>query len=307
MATVEKPEARFERPTWWWYTRIGIGLAVVVILLWLLLGFLWYAFSPVSEAGTFGDSFGMVNALFSGLAFAGVVLAIIIQVVELRVTWEEIEDSRIAQQQTAQQQYGAAMMSGIAALQALDEKRAKSFKQLLEQPTLLVLLISEYKNRMLLGAFVDHLVANPPDDSIKRIQVDPDLQDEVAANVTLCNELVEIADLAWRTRVALQALMHNGVDDKEQHWKVGIIGRVNQIDSKLASFCSKYEEVAVEETGELDLFREFCATNNLFDADPFHGRRTSDEHSAGNISHWTDHMLRLIVRSLMTRLNLVES
>lgn len=41
--------------------------------------------------GLFGDSFGAVNALFSGLAFAGVVVAIFLQREELRAQQEEFE------------------------------------------------------------------------------------------------------------------------------------------------------------------------------------------------------------------------
>ena len=45
-------------------------------------------------AGLFGDSFGAVNALFSGLAFAGVIYAIILQRKELQLQREELEATR---------------------------------------------------------------------------------------------------------------------------------------------------------------------------------------------------------------------
>lgn len=42
--------------------------------------------ATLGERGTFGDMFGAVNALFSGLAFAGVVVAIVLQSQELRAS-----------------------------------------------------------------------------------------------------------------------------------------------------------------------------------------------------------------------------
>ncbi|GAB5404576.1 MAG: hypothetical protein Aurels2KO_28070 [Aureliella sp.] len=44
--------------------------------------------------GTFGDSFGAVNALFSGLAFVGVIVAILIQSNELKLQRRELRLSR---------------------------------------------------------------------------------------------------------------------------------------------------------------------------------------------------------------------
>jgi hypothetical protein len=81
------------------------GGAVGILLLWggsaaLLL----YCF-PESEAhGTFGDMFGAVNALFSGLAFLGVIVAIILQRQELELQREELRASREAQQELARSQ-----------------------------------------------------------------------------------------------------------------------------------------------------------------------------------------------------------
>ena len=56
-----------------WLVITIIGLwAGSIILIYFLMGS-W------SDRGTFGDAFGSINALFSGLAFGGVVLAIILQ------------------------------------------------------------------------------------------------------------------------------------------------------------------------------------------------------------------------------------
>jgi hypothetical protein len=50
--------------------------------------------------GTYGDSFGALNTLFSGLAFAAIVLSIYLQSKEIRETRREVEEQR--SQQTKQ-------------------------------------------------------------------------------------------------------------------------------------------------------------------------------------------------------------
>lgn len=44
--------------------------------------------------GTFGDSFGALNTLFSGLAFAGIIISIFLQSEELKATRDEVEAQR---------------------------------------------------------------------------------------------------------------------------------------------------------------------------------------------------------------------
>lgn len=44
--------------------------------------------------GTFGDMFGGVNALFSGLAFGGIIITILLQRKELSLQREELKESR---------------------------------------------------------------------------------------------------------------------------------------------------------------------------------------------------------------------
>lgn len=73
-----------ERVWWsrWKWVVIGTTLPIVVFLLW------WFATRWLvevmgakdwAERGQLGDQFGAVNALFSGLALAGVVVAIMIK------------------------------------------------------------------------------------------------------------------------------------------------------------------------------------------------------------------------------------
>lgn len=59
---------------------VGSIVALLVIGAWVLNWFLIPIFiSKPAEQGTFGDRFGAVNALFSGLAFVGIIYTIIIQ------------------------------------------------------------------------------------------------------------------------------------------------------------------------------------------------------------------------------------
>ncbi len=68
----------------------------------------WFLLKDSPNRGTFGDMFGAVNALFSGLAFAGVIYAILLQRhelmlqrEELSLTREELAGARAAQEQQA--------------------------------------------------------------------------------------------------------------------------------------------------------------------------------------------------------------
>jgi hypothetical protein len=66
-------------------TIVSVVLLVVVGL-WFLIGLLPRCLYPtILEAAAFGDSFGCVNSLFAGLAFAFVALALILQIREIAI------------------------------------------------------------------------------------------------------------------------------------------------------------------------------------------------------------------------------
>jgi len=65
----------------------------LVILLWGSSFFLLKVPDEVTR-GTFGDMFGAVNALFSGLAFIGIIYTIYLQKEELRLQREELKLTR---------------------------------------------------------------------------------------------------------------------------------------------------------------------------------------------------------------------
>ncbi len=66
-----------------------------VITMWLLLafvilGFVDYKTIKLSELGLSGDSFNIITSLFTGLAFAGVITSIFLQIEELKATRKEL-------------------------------------------------------------------------------------------------------------------------------------------------------------------------------------------------------------------------
>lgn len=68
-----------------------LGALAFVCVAWLLN---LHLLIGVKTRGTFGDMFGGVNALFSGLAFVGVFFAIVLQSKELKLQREELESTR---------------------------------------------------------------------------------------------------------------------------------------------------------------------------------------------------------------------
>ena len=77
-----------------------LGLASLLLLVVLAWRGLWYGFENwwgpcnIAERGTFGDSFGSINSLFSALAFAGIIYTIILQHNELKLQRQELEQTR---------------------------------------------------------------------------------------------------------------------------------------------------------------------------------------------------------------------
>ena len=99
----------------------GRGVAVIfsaVLLLWALAPVVVAYFYPdLAHRGQVGDLFGSVNALFSGLAFAGVIIAILLQSEELELQRHEIAANRaeLARAATAQEESREALQKTIYA------------------------------------------------------------------------------------------------------------------------------------------------------------------------------------------------
>lgn len=67
--------------------------SIVVILLWTVNLLFLYKLDS-TERGTFGDMFGAVNSLFTGLSFAGIIYAMYLQNKELSLQRRELKDTR---------------------------------------------------------------------------------------------------------------------------------------------------------------------------------------------------------------------
>jgi hypothetical protein len=70
--------------------KAGTIIISVWLICFLITFFIWIC-EPNPSIGTFGDSFGTINALFSGLAFAGLLYTIRLQKKELKDTRKEFE------------------------------------------------------------------------------------------------------------------------------------------------------------------------------------------------------------------------
>lgn len=68
-------------------------ISLIVIIVWCC-NFFYGMHTEGSVSGQFGDSFGAVNALFSGLAFSGVFYAIFLQRYEVELTKFELERTK---------------------------------------------------------------------------------------------------------------------------------------------------------------------------------------------------------------------
>ena len=76
------------------FTRIAI-FAGAIVTVWGVYGIVAYrSLGDWQERGTFGDMFGALNALFAGLAFAGLIVAILLQREELKLQRLELTETR---------------------------------------------------------------------------------------------------------------------------------------------------------------------------------------------------------------------
>lgn len=86
MATTKK-----QTPWHRWLFAIAAGVVGTQVLFGVLL---WCFFPTPQDRGLFGDSFGVANTLFSGLALAGIIIALFMQREELELQREELRATR---------------------------------------------------------------------------------------------------------------------------------------------------------------------------------------------------------------------
>jgi uncharacterized membrane protein len=100
---------------------IGLIVALIVVVAWgtcFCFGYKNWGCSEIglNNFGLFGDSFGIVNALFSGLALVGVVFAIFLQREDIKLQREDIQQSVCAQKEAAKAQQLQARVASLAGL-----------------------------------------------------------------------------------------------------------------------------------------------------------------------------------------------
>lgn len=88
-------------------SKVGLltKLILLVIIIWFLSTILIiFGLDNWSDRGTFGDLYGAVNALFSGLAFAGLIYTIVLQKRDLELQRNEIALNRAELKKTSKAQ-----------------------------------------------------------------------------------------------------------------------------------------------------------------------------------------------------------
>jgi len=95
MTEEDSLQGREQKTHWWLFILAAvIVIGVVIVYRWLLLEY-FSVIVPMDQQkalgpGTFGDAFGVVNTLFSGLAFAALVFTIYQQNRQLKTQSEEL-------------------------------------------------------------------------------------------------------------------------------------------------------------------------------------------------------------------------
>jgi len=107
---------------WWMFLVAAFFILIICLIYALMLSNIDFKGFNEND-GTFGDSFGALNTLFSGLAFAGVICTIIMQSEELRLQRKELKDTKaelaksaIAQEQQVENQIAAAKLQALTTL-----------------------------------------------------------------------------------------------------------------------------------------------------------------------------------------------
>jgi hypothetical protein len=91
-----------------------ILIACIVLLLLAGSGIIPYLLFPKwTDRASFGDMFGLSNALFSGLAFAGIIYAILLQRKELQLQRKELKMTREELRRTAEAQEANAKLMAL--------------------------------------------------------------------------------------------------------------------------------------------------------------------------------------------------
>ena len=83
-----------EKSTTWWGLITVLAIVGVIVILGLIEAGVYISFHKWEHRGLLGDMFGVGNAVFSALAFAGVIIAILMQKKELELQRKELKLTR---------------------------------------------------------------------------------------------------------------------------------------------------------------------------------------------------------------------
>lgn len=109
--------------------KIGLRCAFVVVFFVVIYAIILIAITyPISDlsiakAGTFGDSFGILTCLFSGLSSVGMIVAIFMQHEELGLQREELQKNREEFEKTAKAQENNVKLSALMAIWHEDKNK----------------------------------------------------------------------------------------------------------------------------------------------------------------------------------------
>ncbi len=140
----------------WVTTRAGVLIVTSMILsACLVLGLLpLFFYKDAQDAGAIGDAFGGVNALFSGLAFAGLVVTLYMQRQELelqrnelRCTLDEHRKMAKAQEETEKRLFLSAYLNALESLRQIGYARLYS-PRVQDRPTIAMCQGLVYENRV---------------------------------------------------------------------------------------------------------------------------------------------------------------
>jgi len=88
---------------------IVIKALLFVVLAWLVNAAFILIFESVEKSAQFGDTFGPINALFSGLAFVGLIYAILLQRQDIKIQSQElkatVEEFKVQNETLKKQQF----------------------------------------------------------------------------------------------------------------------------------------------------------------------------------------------------------
>lgn len=110
------------------HKKILIQLSVIIGLIWIATPIVCiFIFGAPDGPGTFGDIYGSTNALFSGLALLGIIVAILLQHKELTLSTKELGTSARALSKQVELAADTARMQALPILIELQKARIKTY------------------------------------------------------------------------------------------------------------------------------------------------------------------------------------